>query len=190
MKQYIALMIAVGSVLLAGARIVEAQTNQITSPSPPATDSGLSTMLSQKQFLGTRPVLRLDGEYVNTPEEDYEMLGMWSSPVAMDQPNGLLAELYFGNAQKRGEWQLAYKRRLTTLDSSWEATADANPDFTASQRAVEVLKASYAVLDWWQVGVAAVFEQKPGIDTGLEPRPFGLGGGESLAIQIDTTMKF
>ena len=192
MKISTVLMMA-GSIWLVGLGPLNAQTNKTAKAaqsSSPATDSALAKMLTENPVPGPRPLLRLNGDYVNSPKEDYEMLGVWNSPLTLDQLNGLIAELTLGDARRRGDWQLAYKRKMMTMDNSWQSIADANPGLTLSQRSAEVLKASYNVRDWWQLGVAAVFEQRFGSETGFDPAPFGLGGGETLGLQIDSSLKF
>jgi hypothetical protein len=179
-----------GSIWLMGVGLVMAQTNKTKQSTSPAVDSALTKMLTENPVPGPRPLLRLNADYVNSPKEDYEMLGVWNSPLTLDQLNGLIAEFTLGDARRRGDWQLAYKRKMMTMDNSWQSIADANPSLTLSQRSAEVLKASYNVRDWWQLGVAAVFEQKLGAEAGFDPAPFGLGGGESLGLQIDSSVKF
>jgi hypothetical protein len=187
MKTYVLLMVAGAIWLMAGLALTAQTTN--TAPADTAvTGGGLAKPLSDLPFLGTDPVLTLGGDYVNTPREDYEMLGKWTSPLSLEEMHGAIAQVGFGKADKRGQWQIVYKRKLMTMDPSWEALADANRGLTLSDSRTEVLKASYSVRDWWQLGIAGFSENRFGADTDL--LPLGLDGGQSLGFQIDSSLKF
>ncbi len=188
MSKWITLMLAIGSIWLAKADAVKAQAYEAAPPLSPDSDSGLSKSLSDRPILGTQPVLRFNGEYVNSPLEDYEMFGTWSTPLSLDQPNGLVTTLSFGEGRKPGQWQLAYKQRVMTFDNGWRTTSEVNPDVTAAERSSQVLKASYRIRERWQVGASAVFEQRPETDPAIDP--FGVGGGEAIGFQLDTTVTF
>src|SRR6266446_3860093 len=103
--------IAVCLTCFAVAVSVKAQTNE--------TASVYKTILSDRPFFRTQSVLTLSGDYVNTPKEDFEMLGVWNLPITLDQMDGLIAGIAFGEAEQQGQWQLAYRRKLATLDTSW-----------------------------------------------------------------------
>ncbi len=182
-------LIVASSVCLIGALVATAQTNQVStaSTSQPVV---VKKTLSDKPFLGTQSVLTLGGDYVNTPKEDYESTGVWSMPLTLDQMHGIIAEIGFGEARKQGEWQLRYSRKLMTLDPTWQALTDASHGLSLSDRRSEVLKASYNLRDWCQLGIAALVEDKAGSDAGLDPIPLGLRNGESLGLQIDTSFRF
>jgi hypothetical protein len=77
-----------------------------------------------------------------------------------------------------------------TMDSEWQAIADANAGLTLSDRRSQVLKASYNLRDWWKLGIAAVLEDKSGADPGTDPFIFGLSGRQGLGFQVDTSLKF
>ena len=120
-----------------------------------------------------------------TPKEDYEMTGMWNTPLTLEEMHGMVAEIGFGDATKKGEWQLRFKRKLATMDTSWKAMTDAARTVTLSDRRSQVLKASDNVKDWWQVGVSALVEDKVDFDTRFDLIPMGLRNGQSLGFQID-----
>ena len=164
------------------------------SPDPLAdSDSqptGLRAMLSDKPFFGTQSVLTLSGDYVNTPKEDYEMYGVWNQKFTLDQMNGVIAKVDFGDAKKQGEWQLSYRYRLLVTDSAWQRIADYSGGLTLSDRRSQILKASYNVRDWWKLGVAALVEDRLGTDGTTDSPTFGLTGRESYGFQLDTTLKF
>jgi hypothetical protein len=188
-KKWVLLIVA-GAIGLARPAVVTGQTNQDALPGANSTETGLKRTLFDKPIFGTQPVLTLSGDYVPTPKEDYEMFGVWEQPLTLDQIHGVVAKVAFGEARKQGEWQLAYTHKLMTMDRSWQAVADANPGLTLSDRRVQVIKASYNLRNWWQLGLAAVVEDKLGTETGPDLIPLGLGSGRSLGFQVDTSLKF
>jgi hypothetical protein len=151
---------------------------------------GLKKVISDRPFFHTPSVLTLTGDYVNTPKEDFEMLGVWTQPLTLDQMDGLIAGVAFGNGEQQGQWQLAYRRRLMTMDTSWQAIADASSGLTLSDRRSQVLKANYNVRNWWRLGISAFVEDKLGDDAGPDVVPLFPSGHQSLGFQIDTTLKF
>jgi len=150
----------------------------------------LRKLLSNKPFFGTQNVLTLGGNYVNTPREDFEQTGVWSQPLTLDQMDGVIGEVSFGEAIKQGEWQLTFRYKLMTMDSEWQAIADSNSGLTLSDRRSQVLKASYNVRDWWKLGIAALVEDKSGADPGTDPFILGPNGRQGLGFQVDTSLKF
>jgi hypothetical protein len=154
------------------------------------TSPAYKTTLSDKPFFHTQSVLTLSGDYVNTPREDFLQSGSYNLPLSLDQMDGLVAGVAFGEGELQGQWQLAYHRKLMTMDTSWQAIADANSGLTLSDRRSQVLKASYNVRNWWRLGVAAFVEDRFGDDSGSDPVPLFPNGHQSIGFQIDTTLKF
>jgi hypothetical protein len=181
MKKWAVLIVAC-SICLIAAMAVQAQSSNESS--------GYKKILSDRPFFRTPSVLTLTGDYVNSPKEDYEMLGVWTQPLTLDQMNGLIAGVAFGDGEQQGQWQLAYRRRLMTMDTSWQAIADASSGLTLSDRRSQVLKANYNVRNWWRLGVAAFVEDKFGDDTGSDTVPLLPNSHQSIGFQIDTTFKF
>ena len=178
------------SIWLAGTMRSRAQFSPDPLADSDSQSSGLRATLSDKPFFGTQSVLTLSGDYVNTPKEDYEMYGVWSQPFTLDQMNGVIAKLDFGEGRKQGEWQLSYRYRLLATDTAWQRLADDSSGLTLSERRSQVLKASYNVRDWWKLGVAALVEDRPGSDASTDSPTFGLTGRESYGFQLDTTLTF
>jgi hypothetical protein len=118
------------------------------------------------------------------------MFGVWNQPFTLDQMNGVIAKLDFGEAKKQGEWQLSYRYRLMVTDTAWQRIAEYSGGLSLSDRRSQILKANYNVRDWWKFGVAAVIEERPGTDPGADSTPFGFGARESFGFQFDTTLKF
>jgi len=182
-------LIAAGSFWLVCTLVATAQTNDAatgTAHSPPV----LKKTFSETPFLGTKSVLTLGGDYVKTPKEDYESVGIGTTPLSLEEMHGVIAEVGFGDATKQGEWQLRFRRKLRTMDSSWQAIADADRSLSLSDRRSQVLKASYNLRDWWQVGISALVEDKAGSENSLDAMPIGLRNGQSLGFQFDTLFKF
>jgi len=175
-------LIAACFAYLVAAVTVRAQTNEVAS--------AFRTMLSDRPFFRTQSVLTLSGDYVNTPQEDFEQLGVWNLPLTLDQMDGVIAGVAFGDGEQQGQWQLAYRRKLATIDTSWQAIADASTELTLSDRRSQVLKANYNVRNWWRLGVAAFVEDRLGDDAGSDPVPLFPNGHQSIGFQIDTTLKF
>src|ERR1035437_3519499 len=89
--------------------------------------------------------------------------------LTLDQMDGVIAGVAFGDGEQQGQWQLAYRRKLMTTDTSWQAIADASSGLTLSDRRSQVLKANYNVRNWWRLGVAAFVEDRFGDDAGSDP---------------------
>ena len=178
------------SMCLAGVIRATAQVSPDLSANSAKQPTGLRTLLSDKPFFGTQSVLTLSGDYVNTPKEDYETSGVWNQPFTLEQMNGVIAKVDFGEATKRGEWQLSYRYRLMVTDTTWQRIADYNGGLTLSDRRSQVLKASYNLRDWWKLGLAAVIEERAGADSAADSTSFGFGARQSFGFQFDTTLKF
>jgi hypothetical protein len=186
---WIAWTIAI-SIWFVGAAAAVAQISEAAPENSESEQPGLKKLLSDRPFFGTQPVLSLGGDYVNTPREDFLETGMWNLPLTLDQMDGVIAEVAFGDGKKQGEWQLSYHYKVMAMDSGWQAIADSNAGLTLSDRRSQVLKASYNIRDWWKLGFAAVVEDRTGTDAGADPYSFGLNSRESLGFQINTLLKF
>ncbi len=178
----IAVLFAALAICLVTTLPVKAQFND-SSPS-------LRTVLSDRPFFNTPSILTLTGDYVNTPQEDYLQSGSYNLPLSLDRMDGLVGGVAFGDAADRGQWQLAYSRKLMTMDSSWQTIAAANSGLTLSDRRSQVLKASYGIRNWWRLGVSTFLEDRYGDDPGYASVPLIPGSGQSFGFQVDTTFKF
>src|ERR1700693_3394413 len=105
----LAISIVACSICFVATLAIKAQTDETT----PA----FKTTLSDKPFFRTQSVLTLSGDYVNTPREDYLQSGEWNLPLALDQIDGLVAGVAFGDGELQGQWQLAYYRKLMEMDN-------------------------------------------------------------------------
>lgn len=189
MKQLL-VSIVILSIWVAGAVGAPVQTSDDVLAASNGQQTGLRKVLSDKPFFGTQNVLTLSGDYVNTPREDFEQSGVWSQQLTLDQMDGAFAQVAFGEATKQGEWQLSYRHKLMNMDSDWQSIAVSSPNLALSDRRSQILKASYNIRDWWKLGIAAVVEDRYGMDGNTDPSAFGINGRESLGFQIDTQLKF
>jgi hypothetical protein len=175
--------------------VVGAPLPPVVGPADDSADQSpaLRKLLSDRPFFGTQSLLTLNGTYINTPKEDYEQTGVWdvwNLPFSLEDMHGMIAEISFGEAARQGQWQLTYRQKVMTMDSEWQAIANANSALSLSDRRSQVLKASYNVRDWWKVGVAAVVEDRYGAEPTIDVGSFGLNNRSSLGFQIDTSLKF
>jgi hypothetical protein len=189
MKKWIAWTAAI-SIWFAATAAAVAQISEAAPDDSDGGQPGLRKLLSDRPFFGTQPVLSLGGNYINTPKEDFEETGTYSLPLSLDEMDGVIAEVTFGDAKKPGEWQLSYRYKVMAMDSDWQSIADANAGLTLSDRRSQVLKASFNIREWWKFGLSAVVEDRLGTDAGGDPYSFGLNSRESLGFQIDTLLKF
>src|ERR1017187_4995177 len=100
--------------------VVTAMKAQTSDDSP-----SFKKVLSDQPFFRTQSVLTLTGDYVNTPKENFLESGAYNLPLTLDQMDSLVAGVAFGDGEQQGQWQLAYRRKLATMDTSWQAIADA-----------------------------------------------------------------
>lgn len=183
-------MIAAVSIGCAGRADAAVQTSDDVLAGSAGQPAALRKTLSDRPFFGTQSVLTLSGDYVNTPREDFEQSGVWNLPLTLDQMDGVVGEVAFGEARKQGEWQLSFRYKLMAMDSEWQAIADASTGRVFSDRRSQVFKADYNVRDWWRVGIAAVIEDRSAADFGTDALTLGLNGRGSFGFQIDTSLKF
>jgi|SRR5579859_2703874 len=189
MKQLI-ISFAVLFIVVAGATAETVPTSDDVLGASDSDQSGLRKVFSDKPFFGTQSVLTLNGSYMNTPYDDLQQTGKWDLPLTLDQMDGVVGELSFGDGVKEGEWQLSYRYKLMNMDSEWQAVAVANSELALADRHSQMLKASYNIRSWWKLGLAAVVEDRPGTDLTTDPSLLGTTGHGSLGFQIDTSLKF
>src|SRR5260221_13451787 len=84
-------------------------------------------ILSDKPSFRTQSVLTSTGYYVNSPKEDFEASGAWNLPLTLDQMNGLIGGVAFGDGDRQSQRQLGYPPKFVTQDTSRPPTPDGNP---------------------------------------------------------------
>ena len=98
-------------------------------------------------FLGTPAMVTLSGEYDKNVNDAYKLPGN-------DQTTAWTAQIMFGKASKKGQWQIAYQYRHVEADSVFDSLTD--DDFGGgTDRKGHVVKAFYNIRDWWSLDAAA-----------------------------------
>ncbi len=142
--------------------------------------------MRERPVLGTPALLTLSGEYVKNLTGSYQDL-------ADDQTEGWTAQVAFGSARKKGQWQVAYQYKHLEADAVWDAVTDSDWGNGGTDRKGHVIKASYNVQDWWQLGVGAFITEK------ISNRPnsghntrgsIGAADEQLLRVQLDSSFKF
>jgi len=140
-----------------------------------------SWRISDKPFLGTPALLTLGGEYDKNVNDAYKIPGD-------DQTTAWTAQVMFGKAAKKGQWQIAYQYRHVEADSLFDSLTD--DDFGGgTDREGHVIKAFYNVRDWWSLDTALFLTEKISDRTGSHTQA-GLHGQTQTHFYIDTMFKF
>jgi hypothetical protein len=134
--------------------------------------------VSDKPFLGTPCKLTLSGEYINNLAEGYDVA---------DQTEGYSGQIAFGGNKKKGEWQVAYQYKNLEADATWDAMTDSDWGNGGTDRRGHVVKGSYNLLDWWQLGLTAFITEQIG---DVAHKNAGFPGETLLRLQADTVFKF
>jgi len=142
--------------------------------------------LADKPFLGTPVMLTLGGEYLKNLASAYKNV-----PDSPDQTDGWSVQLAFGQAKKKGQWQVAYQYKHLEADATWDAIADSECGCGGTDRKGHVIRATYNLQDWWQVVFTSFIVEK------ISNRPNanshnqqGIPGENMLRLALDTQFKF
>jgi polyhydroxyalkanoate synthesis regulator phasin len=146
--------------------------------------------VSEKPLLGTPCVLTLSGEYAHNLAGAYEKLSGSTQTLSPDQTDGWAVQAAFGGNKKKGEWQVAYQYKYLEADATWDAITDSDFGLGGTDRKGHIVKASYNVRDWWQLGFAAFITEKISARPNSGENTRGLRGEELLRIQMDSAFKF
>ena len=134
-----------------------------------------------KPFLGTPAVLTLGGEYDQNINDAFNFPGD-------KQTTAYTAQLAFGAATKKGNWQIAYQYRHVEADSVFDSLTD--DDFGGgTDREGHVVKGLYNVRDWWTLDFVVYLDEKISDRTGPHSNP-GLNGEFQTRLFVDTMFKF
>jgi hypothetical protein len=136
-----------------------------------------------KPFMGTASLLTLSGEYDKNLKPAFESL-------PDDQTTGWTAQIGFGDAKKKGQWQIAYQYKYLEADATWDAITDSDFGNGGTDRKGHVIKAAYNLQDWWQLGFAAFVTQKISDRPNSGHDTVGFAGEDHLRIQVDSVFKF
>lgn len=142
--------------------------------------------LSDKPFLGTPPVLTLSGEYLKNVADAYK-----SVPDDPNQTDGWSLQVTFGQARKKGQWQIAYQYKHLQADASWDAIADSEFGVGGTDRKGHILRATYNIEDWWQIIFTSFITQKISSRPNSNPhnQP-GFPGENLLRLELDSSFRF
>ncbi len=147
--------------------------------------------LSSKPFFGTPSLLTLSGEYVANLAEAYDSLKRANTKTDPDQRDGAAGQLAFGSNKKKGEWQVAYQYKYLEADAVLDSLTDSDWGTDGgTDRKGHVIKGSYNVFDWWQLGVTALLTEKISDRTGANTTNAAHPERELLRVQLDTVFKF
>jgi len=154
----------------------------------------IAYLISEKNFLGTPSVLTLSGEVDKNIAGAYETLTGSSQTIDPDQTLGWTFQLGFGEAKKKGEWQIAYQYKHQEADSTFDSLTDSDWGTGGIDRKGHCIKGAYNVRDWWQLGVSTFLTSKISNrpNSGHNTRG-GIGpdhGQEMLRIIVDSSFKF
>lgn len=147
-----------------------------------------SYLISERPFLGTPALLTISGEYDVNLAKAFDTMANSSQKISPDQTIGWTVQAVFGEAKKKGQWQVAYQYKYLGADAVFDALTDSDWGYGGTDRKGHVIKAAYNLQDWWQLGAAAIMTDK------ISGRSGGHNmkgdGSEMLRLQIDTVIKF
>jgi hypothetical protein len=136
--------------------------------------------LADKPFLGTPSVLTLSGEYLQN------LAGAYKTDT-----DGWSIQLVFGDAKKKGQWELRYQYKYIEADAAWDAIADSDLGWGGTDRKGHVIRAIYNLQDWWQlVATAFVSEKISNRPNANAHNQQGVPGENMFQLKLDSTFKF
>lgn len=147
--------------------------------------------LRREPWLGTPAVLTVSGEYLKNLARAYENLRGAVTNVAPDQTDGWTVQVTFGEAKKKGQWQIGYQYKYLEADAVLDAISDSDWGTGGTDRQGHSIRAAYNVQEWWQLGLSASITEKISArpDTGHHthaPRR----QEELLRLQMDSLFRF
>lgn len=137
--------------------------------------------VNDKSFFGTPNLITFSGEYLANMNGSYKAAGYgyegWTGQVA------------YGSTKKQGQWQIGYQYKRLEANATMDMFSDS--DWGANggtDRKGHVFMATYAIRDWWTLGMKTFVTEKISRSTG------GTGSSNSsadiLRVQVDTVVKF
>jgi len=137
--------------------------------------------VNEKSFLGAPNVITFSGEYLANINDGYQKQGFgtqgWSGQVA------------YGSTKKQGQWLVGYQYKRLEANATMDTFTDSDWGSTGgTDRKGHVFMATYAIRDWWTLGMKTFVTEKISRSTG------SLGSSNSsadiLRVQVDTVVKF
>ena len=134
-----------------------------------------------KPFLGTPALLTFSGQITKNLNDEFNFPGD-------KQTTAYSGQVMFGQAAKKGQWQIAYQYRHVEADSVFDSLTD--DDFGGgTDREGHVVKGFYNIRDWWSLDFAVFLTEKISDRTGAHTQP-GLNGQYQTHLYVDTMFKF
>ncbi len=136
--------------------------------------------ISDKPFLGTPSVLTLGGEYLKNLADAYKA-----------DTDGWSVQLVFGQARKKGQWQIGYQYKYLEADATWDAISDSDYGLGGTDRKGHIIRAIYNVQDWWQLVFTSFITQKiSSRPNSIAHNQQGFAGENMLRLEFDTQFRF
>lgn len=132
--------------------------------------------------LGTPAVLTFGGEY------DKNLNGAYATAAAGDHTTAYTGQIMFGNAAKKGNWQVAYQYKYLGADAVYDSLTD--DDFGGTDRKGHIVKAAYNIKDWWQIGATAFWTEKISDRANSGHNQVGIAGQNQTRLFLDMMFKF
>ena len=146
--------------------------------------------LCKDPFLQTPAMLTFAAEYIHNFANDYDKLSGSTQTQSPGQTDGWTVQVAFGSNKKRGEWRLAYQYKYLEADAVWDAVTDSDFGLGGTDREGHILRASYNVRDWWQLGFAGFITEKISSRPNSGENTRGKADSALLRVQADTVFKF
>ena len=149
--------------------------------------------MSDKPFLGTPPVLTVSGEYVRNLASAFDRLA--SVPVSVtsndvNQTTGWTAQITFGEAKTKHQWQVAYQYKYLEADATFDPIADDDFGLGGTDRKGHVIFATYNLQDWWQLVFSTYITEKISDRPNIGHNAIGIAGEDLFRMRVDTIFKF
>ncbi len=154
----------------------------------------IAYVIREQPFLGTPPVLTLGGEVDCNIKNEYDTLIGSAQTLDKNQTLGWTVQLAFGEAKKKGQWQVSYQYKHLEADAVWDALTDSDWGTGGTDRKGHIIKGVYNMTDWWQLACTVFLTEK------ISQRPNsghntvgGIGadhGQDMLRLQVDSSFKF
>ncbi|MCX7887808.1 MAG: putative porin [Verrucomicrobiae bacterium] len=151
-------------------------------------------LVSERPFFGTTPLLTLSGEVDKNIKNAYKTLAGSSQTIDPDQTFGWTVQLAFGEARRKGEWQIAYQYKYLPADVTFDSLTDSDWGAGGTDRQGHAIRGMYNIRDWWQIGITAFLTSKISDRPNTGHNTIGaIGpnhGQEMLRILVDTSFRF
>jgi hypothetical protein len=125
-------------------------------------------------------MVTVGGEYDRNLADAYDAKG--------NQTKAWSAQITFGQAAKKGQWQVSYQYKYAEADAFLDSLTD--DDFGGTDRKGHVMKAAYNIRDWWQIAVSGFITEKISNRPNTGHNQVGFNGENQYRMFLDTMFKF